>query len=280
MDKVSIVGSAGMIGAGIARTFNKVFLGKSSDLSIINDMRFGISNPKYDVAKFENSFLIISCGPRDEDIENIDKSYLDNVKYFFKSLPKSCKVGYISSARVFEGCDSILIDENTKMSSKSSYSNFHIEIEGLLRGSLRPHIILRPQAVYNYNGCKSNRDFLITNSFPQNLLSGNEISLKTDGSQIRNFISADDIGRAMLAHMIRGTVGAVNILGIRSLSIKNYKFMLESLYKLISNQVTNDADLYKLNKISDVNSYSSMHKSISSGDILLDSLYFLRKNYV
>jgi nucleoside-diphosphate-sugar epimerase len=280
MYKVFIMGGAGMVGAGIARILNKALLSKTSVQSI-SDVRFGSFNAIRDMSTFENSLLIISCGPRDEDINKMDSNYLNNVKYFFEQLPATCKIGYVSSARIFEGSPFSVINENTKAHPESDYAEYHLKIEDLLKASLKQHIIVRPQAVYNYSGCNSKRSYLVTNAFPESLLGGGDIILKSDGSQVKNFISAEDIGRAFLYHALSGTNGPINVLGLRSLSIKNYKQILDNLYGIISSgkNLTIYSNIHELNKIADMNSYASIYSSVSCNDILIDSLYFLRKNY-
>jgi nucleoside-diphosphate-sugar epimerase len=275
---VLIWGSTGTIGSEISYLIKKnAIFSLAPDLKDYG-LRFGESCKGSDARLINIDVLVIACGPRDEDLKDLDfDDYLLNVEEFIDCLPEHIHIVYISTARVYEGQNIQNINEDTETIPISEYAKIHVAIEHLFMSKTSKCTVLRPQAVYNYMVPRPRRSELIVNSFPALLKSGQNINLKSKGDALRNFVSSVDVAKVVV-EAINGTIyGVIHPVGCRTLSVENYKEMVENLYKVIVKKEQFDEYPYNLNeRFPSRIGYHSVKLKQFGSDIFLDTINLFR----
>ena len=279
MNKKNVVvwGASGTIGQAIAQAIIK-----RADFDLKPDLkdqglRFGEPINRI-LSDTSVNVLIMACGPRDEDIDNIDSErYLKNVYSLLQQIPEDTHLFYISTARVYEGSPEQELNENSTTYPTSNYAKLHLSIEDLCFNMIKKCTVLRPQAVYNYDLQYPRRSNLIVNSFPHTLLNGENIILKSSGEATRNFVSSIDIASCAIEAIQNQIYGVLHPIGARTLSVRDYKGMVEALYQVIILKQKVEGYPYSISdSFKSKVGYNSIRLKQRGRDILTDTIRLFR----
>ena len=245
------------------------------------DYVFHLSSPNASDLE-QNSFLIESCS---NTTNNLMNSLLKNdVK----------KIIYFSSAHVYSSNLNGTINEHSSLNNHHPYALNHIANEKIIQsycvGNSIQSIILRVSNAFGYPiDYKSNCWSLFTNDICKQAVVTGKIVLKSDGQQFRDFISINNLCRAVNHTLsIHNNENLLfNIGGKNSLNLISFlRFFNKRFYKkynfnaeiiLSKNFKTSNTSLlqYKIDKIEDTG-----FKLIKCFDKEIDNLIlFCEKSY-
>lgn len=208
--RILLTGSSGLIGsavyAAISDTHEVIRLGRSASQS---DHILDLTNPQSSGSLPECDVLIHCAGVVDEDFGDNSLKNMSSVLMGADFLANSAsKAGakravYVSSSHVY-GQQIGTIVESSMVNPLSYYSMAHYCTEQLFKkyfsGINQSTLILRPNAVYGIlpHPRKFTRWTLIPFSFPLEAWRFHTITLKSSGSQRRNFVSSTSVAKMIL----------------------------------------------------------------------------------
>lgn len=253
--KILISGSNGLIGHALYKKLANSY--KKSQIYTIGRHKkhnlFCDLNKKNDLdalssIEIEADIFIHCAGVTNEEIEKNENQATTRAGLYTKKLldKTSCTASflvYISSAHVYGDLVGVITEE-TPENPKNTYAKCHLLTEKSFLSFGKKHqipvLILRPCAVFGpLNDLnKFNRWSLIPFSFPKSLVENKEIILQSDGKQIRNFISTEQIANLVIeaiedkdkpqTYKIRNAVGSEN------LSVIEFAKKCKSVFEVIT----------------------------------------------
>jgi len=237
-DALHILGSSGLIGAAIAARLaarRPRLLGRGAGM----DMPLDLS----DMAALQAGLfpgggaLVHAAGVTDEEFASDISAAWQRSALGSKALIAAAKaagvtrVVYVSTAHVYGPLEGE-IDEARPINPMNDYALAHYAAEQWFRRAARVDgmdvLILRPCAVYGLppDLTRFKRWSLIPFSFPRELLEHGAITLKSDGSQRRNFVSASAIAAQVAAFLaepaLPGRCRVVNPVGPDDMTVLDF----------------------------------------------------------
>lgn len=237
-EALHILGASGLIGAAIAARLaaqQPHLLGRGAgmdtplDLADLHALKAGLFA--------DGGALVHAAGVTDEEFANDPAAAWQRSALGSKALIAAAKTDgvtrmvYISTAHVYGPLEGE-IDEARPVNPMSDYALAHYTAEQWFRRAARVDgmdvLILRPCAVYGLptDMTRFKRWSLIPFSFPRELLERGCITLKSDGSQRRNFVSASAIAAQVAGFLaepaLPGRCRVVNPVGPDDMSVLDF----------------------------------------------------------
>lgn len=237
-DALHILGSSGLIGAAIAARLaaqQPRLLGRGDGM----DARIDLADAKALQAGLfaGGGALVHAAGVTDEEFASDAAAAWQRSALGSKALIAAAKgagvtrMVYISTAHVYGPLEGE-IDEARPVNPMNDYALAHYAAEQWFRRAARVDgmdvLILRPCAVYGLppDLTRFKRWSLIPFSFPRELLEQGCITLKSDGSQRRNFVSAGAIAAQVAAFLaepaLPGRCRVVNPVGPDDMTVLDF----------------------------------------------------------
>ena len=220
IQRVVVIGHSGFIGSQVMRAVREYM----PEIDII-----GRSFPELDLTSREDllslseffsprTAVILLSGIKKQmgdtlEIFSQNMVMIENFAYFLREHPVKHLV-YFSSAEVYgEDVQNTAIHEKTPVNPASYYGVAKYASEGLLRKVIRsqsnsPLTILRPPLIYGAGD--TSRGYGPT-GFAWAAASGKEITLWGDGSELREFISLEDLAAVACRFVFQPYDGVVNV---------------------------------------------------------------------
>ncbi len=237
-DALHILGASGLIGAAIAARLaaqQPRLLGRGDGM----DARIDLADAKALQAGLfaGGGALVHAAGVTDEEFASDAAAAWQRSALGSKALIAAAKnagvtrMVYVSTAHVYGPLEGE-IDEARPVNPMNDYALAHYAAEQWFRRSARVDgmdvLILRPCAVYGLppDLTRFKRWSLIPFSFPRELLEQGCITLKSDGSQRRNFVSAGAIAAQVAAFLaepaLPGRCRVVNPVGPDDMTVLDF----------------------------------------------------------
>ena len=147
---------------------------------------------------------------------------------------------YISTFHVY-GTETGNIDEQSPLRPKTEYGLNHYLAEEYVKMFVRNNpikgIIIRPTNIYGVpNDLETfNRWSLIPYSFCREIVDTNSITLRSDGSQMRNFVSAKTVARIIIESLkLDGPYNIVNASGADNYSVREFSKKVIGIYEMVT----------------------------------------------
>jgi len=249
---IALIGSTGLIGSAIHTQLHNEYKIKTFGRNNQNDIFLDISDSKsiesLDLKGYDT--LIHAAGITDEQFkENQELAFYQGTYCTSRLINLAIKSGikkiiYFSTAHVYGSFEN-RISEITPPNPLSSYSIIHYFTEQLIRSITNSEItkclVIRPNAVFGIppNLSSFNRWGLIPYSFPLDGITANRITLKSSGTQKRNFISTSDLAKYVQFYLKESKqfkkFDIVNPIGPETTTIKEFAQKCSSFISRITN---------------------------------------------
>ena len=231
--RVIIIGSNGFIGSHLSKYLvkKKINVKKfhSNNLNLLE-----IDKIKYfpNLVKRNDCIIFLSAiTPRREyDKKSLSKNLL-MLKNFIKvmKLKKIKHFIYFSSDAVYEYTKN-KITEKSQTNPKDSYGNMHLKREKMLLNlNIDIITILRPTITYNLDYINN---MIQGPNFIERIFSQKSIRLMNNGSDVRDFISVQDISKIILKIIMSEFSGVLNLATGNSFKISQIVKTIKGFYKL------------------------------------------------
>ena len=235
LTEIIILGHRGFIGRNLLDHFTRYF--RETKISGISKAEIDLTNKHCasDLAsRLTNETTLVVCSAIPKWTADSVDSYFANLSIItnvLKALEKQKirQLVFFSSAAVYgEEQSNLKISETTKTTPVTYYGHAKFASEALLKhwnklNGATKILILRPSLVY---GIDNDSDHYLPRRFAEKIINHQPIELWGDGSEIRNFISIDDVS-IIVQNMIEANLeGTFNISSPFNLS---YRELIEIL---------------------------------------------------
>ncbi len=230
---ILLTGWSGTIGYAIYRRLSVEHqvtrLGRSPESEIVGDfatlMEAEISTPV--------DAIVHCAGSTDEDFVPDPASGWKKSRNALRVLlevaaeKKATHFVYFSTAHVYGPLERI-IDENTATNPQTEYARCHLDAEEILRMRFKGALtLIRPNAVFGFPAFwdRFSRRGLIPFAFPLEAVERHCVTLKTSGTQKRNFCGAGDLAEIVENELSRSPMSGLKIInpvGKQTLSIASF----------------------------------------------------------
>ena len=259
--KLVITGGTGFIGSHLA----KYLLSKGHQVTVIDNLRRGklenlsgfeneINFQKVDILNFESlreAFHDAEGIFHQAALTSVPESYTHKEKYhnvnvdgtenvFKIGKEYGIKIIYASSSSVYGNPTSAPVDEESERNPINPYGMTKLEDENLAERYWKLGSEIIGLRYFNVYGIGQTSDYAgVITKFNEAIKTGNSLTVFGDGSQIRDFVSVEDVAEANLLAMQSNTkTGFVNvgtgiptsIYELANLMIKLSKKSLESVF--------------------------------------------------
>lgn len=242
--RVIIIGSSGFIGSHLSKyLIEKKITVKKYHSNNFNLLDIGKIKHFPNLVKRNDCIIFLSAitPKRENDKKSLSKNLL-MLKNFIKviKLKKIKHFIYFSSDAVY-GYSKNKITEKSQINPKDSYGIMHLKREKMLINVNSDIItILRPTITYNLD-YKNN--MIQGPNFIERMFSQKCIKLMNNGSDIRDFISVQDISKITFKIIISEFGGVLNLATGNSFKISHIVKIIKGFYKL-DTKIIKDGSAY------------------------------------